>query len=328
MKLYIIVQILLLSITLQAEINMKDASYKASFEDFPEVQRTYNSRSLYIGYFGFGWCSNLEKSLKINSPKEIAFKDCDKESPFVLMDENNSLKTRTYLNPNTHEKLVFKDGAYTHYLKTGEIRIYDRKGQMLNSIFPNGTKLGLLYNQQHLLVLKSSSGKTFEFTFNDTQQITQIMSGKTKALYLYEKSNLIQTVVNNKSHIYDYDELSNMTRITYPNQTEERILYNNDQDRVVKVELANQCSEYYDFQSSSDSLYQVSTLTRKCSDKVIHTFKYEFWYKSSIDGKYLDRYKIHQSSQTEKEQTLDITYHPTNGLPLKILKNGKELAKI
>lgn len=308
---------------------MKDASYRNTFTDIQEIKRTYNSRSLYTGYFGFGWCSNLEKSLNIKSPKEISFKECDQESPFVLTDENNFLKTRTFENPITKEKLIFKNGTYSQYLQTGEIRIFNRRGQLISTISPDGNKIGYLYDQKTLTTLKTNLNFLLNFSYNDTQQITKIQSNTgASTLYLYEKENLVQSVNSLKqSHLYDYDELNNMVRLTFPGKTEENIVYNNDHDRVLKIQLRNECTEYYDFyHKNNDPLYQVSTLTRKCDNKTVHTFIYEFWYKVRTDGlKYLERYKINQSTQSIKNQTVDITYNPYDGNPVRILKNGKDL---
>jgi hypothetical protein len=306
---------------IQAEINMKDASYRNSFIDTKEIRRTYNSRSLYSGYFGFGWCSNLEKNLNIIN-KDITLKNCDSDSPFVLMDESNSLKTRTFENPVTREKIFFKGGTYTHYLQNGEIRVFDRKGQLTNIISEDGSKIALEYNLGILVRLKNNDGLTLQFYFNDTNQIIKIESSDgTNALYLYEKENLIQTVdFKKQSYLFDYNELNNMTRVTYPNKTEENIAYNNDNDRVLKIQLQDNCVDYYDFRKQSNTR-EISTLTRKCDNKTIHQYIYEFWYKQRSDGlKYLEKYKIRQNTQT-----LEMTYLPFDNVPVRILKNGKDL---
>ena len=54
-------------------VDTRSAGYSKTFIDFTlpdsvptvEVKRTYNSRSLYNGLFGFGWCSNLETRLTV-----------------------------------------------------------------------------------------------------------------------------------------------------------------------------------------------------------------------------------------------------------------------
>jgi hypothetical protein len=314
---------LLLSPKIRAEINMKDASYRNSFSDSKEILRTYNSRSLYSGFFGFGWCSNLEKSLNITNNKEISLKDCDLDSPFVLTDENNFLKTRTFLNQLTKDRVIFKSGLYTLYSPNGEIKVFNRKGQ-LTVMTTKGEKVTLEYSGDSLTRLKTPDGITLQFFYNDSNQITKIeTSNKQSALYLYEKENLIQSVnFQRQSFLYEYDQLNNMVRLQYPDKTEENIVYNNDYDRVLKIQLKNNCTEYYDFYNKNNNpLNQVSTLTRKCDNKTTDQFIYEFWYKQTPDGlKYLERYKIKQNTQT-----IDITYQPLDENPIRIIKNGKDL---
>ena len=61
---------------------------RASFEHFEQdrfnlenpliLTRHYSSRSLYRGYFGFGWCSNIEYNMEILSPGEVRLYHCQK----------------------------------------------------------------------------------------------------------------------------------------------------------------------------------------------------------------------------------------------------------
>ncbi len=303
---------------------MKDASYQVSFEDLPKIQRSYSSRSLHIGYFGFGWCSNLEKSLVIKGPREINLLECNVESPYVLMDENNLLRTRTFENPITKERLIFRSGNYYLTLSNGEIRTFNKRGQNIEVRFSSGLRYEFEYRGDRLNKIKSNNGLTLLILMNDSGQIFR-MGGPSnqEIIYLYEKSNLVQAVsLDRESHLFEYDRFNNLINLTYPDKSQENVVYNNEQDRVLKVELPSTCIEYYDFYTANkDPLHQVSTLTRKCANIPTEQFTYEFWYKTRDDGKkYLERYKINQP-----KQTLDITYHPFDGSPVKVIKNGKNL---
>lgn len=74
-------------------IDMKNANYSQSFVDVDlkgnsfdlRIVRTYNSRSLHEGYFGFGWCSNIETRLKI-SGKTLLVQECGagQQTEYVL----------------------------------------------------------------------------------------------------------------------------------------------------------------------------------------------------------------------------------------------------
>lgn len=65
-------------------VDTRSAGYSKTFVDFKldgsgfplNVKRTYNSRSLYNGLFGFGWCSNLETRLSEMPDGSIKIVEC------------------------------------------------------------------------------------------------------------------------------------------------------------------------------------------------------------------------------------------------------------
>ena len=67
-----------------ATVNMRNGSYTESWVDFVDpqsdyeikVERFYNSRSLFIGLFGYGWCSHLETHLDISSEGTLTLTEC------------------------------------------------------------------------------------------------------------------------------------------------------------------------------------------------------------------------------------------------------------
>ncbi|MCB0414005.1 MAG: cell wall-associated protein wapA, partial [Bdellovibrionales bacterium] len=71
MRSVILAMALFLSIPLYAVVDMKNANYSETWTDINipgsgyqlKVERVYNSRSLFNGIFGFGWCSDYETSL-------------------------------------------------------------------------------------------------------------------------------------------------------------------------------------------------------------------------------------------------------------------------
>ncbi len=74
-KVYFIILLLLSSNFLNAFVDTKNANYSNTWTDIIvpgsgydlRVMRTYNSRSLYKGLFGFGWCSDFETRV-VNMP--------------------------------------------------------------------------------------------------------------------------------------------------------------------------------------------------------------------------------------------------------------------
>lgn len=72
------------SVTTYALVDMKNANYSNSWTDMEvlgsgfdlRVVRTYQSRTLFNGIFGFGWCSDFETKLEVNSEGNIKITDC------------------------------------------------------------------------------------------------------------------------------------------------------------------------------------------------------------------------------------------------------------
>ena len=67
-----------------AIVDTRSAGYSKTFLDFKakssspfmEIKRTYNSRSIYNGLFGFGWCSNIETKLTVLPDETIKVVEC------------------------------------------------------------------------------------------------------------------------------------------------------------------------------------------------------------------------------------------------------------
>lgn len=122
----IFIALLLFSTSAFAIVDMKNANYSNTWVDLElntvgfdlKVSRTYNSRSLYNGMFGFGWCSEYETTLEkmpegtlkikecgsgqevIYSPKELSRKEIEKTVTTVISkmkeDKKNSYNADYY----------------------------------------------------------------------------------------------------------------------------------------------------------------------------------------------------------------------------------------
>lgn len=80
-----------------AIVDMKDANYSETWTDLDlggpgyilKVNRTYNSRSIYDGMFGFGWCSDFETKLEITPESNIKVTECGGGMETVFQDGNS-----------------------------------------------------------------------------------------------------------------------------------------------------------------------------------------------------------------------------------------------
>lgn len=84
MKFSILAAALFFSVSASAVVDMKTANYAETWVDMIapgsgydlRVQRTYNSRTIYSGIFGFGWCSDFETRLEITPESNMKVIEC------------------------------------------------------------------------------------------------------------------------------------------------------------------------------------------------------------------------------------------------------------
>lgn len=84
MKRLIAVTLAMSTSTAFALVDMKNANYSNSWTDLEvagsgydmKVVRTYNSRSLFNGMFGFGWCSDFETTLETTPEGNLKIREC------------------------------------------------------------------------------------------------------------------------------------------------------------------------------------------------------------------------------------------------------------
>ncbi|MBL7557690.1 MAG: hypothetical protein JNM24_17810 [Bdellovibrionaceae bacterium] len=84
MKFILSLFLLATSFSAFAIVDMKNANYSNTWTDLElnssgydlKVVRTYNSRSLFSGMFGFGWCFEFETSLQVMPEGTIKIKEC------------------------------------------------------------------------------------------------------------------------------------------------------------------------------------------------------------------------------------------------------------
>lgn len=119
-----------------ATIDMKNGNYTDTFIDGQvtgsgyslKVQRTYNSRSIFNGMFGFGWCSDLETSLDKTPESTLKLQECGagQEITFHPQGAAGTSVSKTI------------DAIVAYYKKTnpnsGEGSIETLKDQLLNDI--------------------------------------------------------------------------------------------------------------------------------------------------------------------------------------------------
>lgn len=129
--------ILLIVSSAHATVDMKNANYTESYVDIQvagsgyslKVQRIYNSRSVFSGIFGFGWCTEFETSLEKTPEGFLKVQECGAGQEIIF-------RPKSAVGAADVEKTVNAVAAY--YKKTnpnaGDSSVETLKDQLRNDI--------------------------------------------------------------------------------------------------------------------------------------------------------------------------------------------------
>ncbi len=326
----------------RSEVNMKDGSYFKKFTDLIisekyKLTRTYNSRSLYRGHFGKGWCSDLDRAIDSSNAERVLLVDCSIEKDILYVKEfstaqvhqggtfrNRSPQSETvfYTNPETGEKLVLQDNQYVRHSLDGSTLRFFKNGKLKEILSKEGYSTTVEYQNENINQIRFGS-ILWTASYDASQKVIRALSnGSQKIQYAFEDGKLsgfrTNSQINSQTYRYKYNNSENLTDIRLNDQNLESITYNNTKDLVQSVQTQNGCLETYNFQtqSVSETDQYTSTLNRTCKGIQTH-FAYEFYHRYRPDGvKYLELMRVRSHNSVT-----EIYYHPQLGYP--VLVNTK-----
>lgn len=227
--------VLLLFAAFQAHalVDMKNANYSNTWIDMDvpgsgydlKIVRTYNSRSLFNGIFGFGWCSDFETSLEVNaegnlkikecggglevtfSPREVTKKDIDNTINSILskMKADKKVGQTDAYYKNLQAQLTEDDNQRSEYARQYGVTVAVKEG---TKFFANGLNVeNIVFN------------KTY-YTRNLVDGSAQRFNLQGKLTHIYDKNGNFLKFEYDKDQIRDITD-NNSRRLTfkfYPNK--------------------------------------------------------------------------------------------------------------
>lgn len=377
-----------LSIKSFAIVDMKNANFSQSWTDLIvpgsgydlKIVRTYNSRSLYNGLFGFGWNSDFETrvirlpdgNLKViesgggmelfYTPKSFSQTNIDKmisqiiEKSKTKMKQSDSyyaslakslksdIKLRNKLaievgitgdvkeglvylaNGKEVDSIVYAKKVYTRSLTDGSSQKFDSLGRMIYMYDKNGNYLKFEYDKLRLKEVQDNNNRKLVFKYNANQKISKI-SGPNGINAEYKFANLdhLSWVNNSWGNVYtfEYDELHNMTKATWPDKSTIQLNYDKSKDWVMSFKDRLNCTEQYVYELGKDDPknHYWSNVKKICNKEVVSESKFEFFHKVRADGiTYL-----HRTLTSINNNVSDIIYHEQFGKPLSIRRNSEKI---
>lgn len=373
-----------------ALVDMKNANYSNTWIDMDvpgagydlKITRTYNSRSLFNGMFGFGWCSDFETSMEVNaegnikvtecggglevtfSPREVGRADVDKtinaiigkmkaekkvgttqaylDSLKVQLLEDDGMRsnyarqygltipvregTKFFANGKEVEYFTFNKTHYTRNLPDGSAQRFSPQGKLTHIYDKNGNFLKFEYDKDSIAKLEDNNGRRLTFKYYANKKVKTI-TGPNGIAADYKFANLddLSSVKNAwlKTYTYEYDELHNLTKATWPDKTFIAIKYDKKMDWVTGFTDRDKCVEAYKYESAptDGKNHYWSTIKKTCGKEVIADNRYEFWHQQRADGQYyLQRVLTNVSGNVT-----DISYHEVFGKPTSIRRNADRI---
>ena len=377
----------LFSANSEAIVDLKNANFSDAWVDLIipgtgydlRVERAYNSRTLFNGIFGFGWCSDFETSIEPTPEGNLKYSECGtgaetlyQASGFSEKDIDKTVRTimehvrkegpspsSTYYTdldkrlhaesalrgeyaskynitrPIADKTKFFANGVETDFIEKngnyysrttpdGSIQKFKLNGKLEKIYDRNGNYLTLTYDGKNLRDITDNNGRKITLNYYENGKVKTITGPNgIKTEYKFKNMNDLVYVKAASGNVftYDYDDLHNLTKVTFPDKTTKEMTYNKNLDWITSFKDIDGCKESYDYKQSSDNPkdHYWATVDKICNKAKVLTAKYEFWYEYNTKrtAKYLKR-----SKTTENNQTTDSTYNEL-GRPALVVRNGK-----
>ena len=233
-----------------------NGNYSKTFVDFElkgaafplKLERTYNSRSLYKGLFGMGWCSNIETRVDIlpdGTPQmtvcggglEVAFLSKNKKQNIPLqvkeiisvVKAQNKTLSRSYFS-QLEKKLLTSKVLRNEFLRAYKIKgkpqagtLYSAEGRRNDTLeynpkgfwkrtLPNGSYQFFNKETGHLIQMSDRVGNYIKFTWKNNKPQSAIDNKGKKVTFLFKEGEIQIAGLGKKLAIYRMDG-EKLTRI-------------------------------------------------------------------------------------------------------------------
>lgn len=304
----------------EARVNIRDASYSRtdidldlsrSGHDDLKIERTYNSRSIHEGLFGFGWCTPFENRIRSLGDGRLALSVCGLSGE-IIYKKKPGPKDQWVAENAAGETLIARPGLYLRGAEPGErsraARIEEfeaQTGRLVGITDRAGRVLRLSYDQAGRLITVTAraSGAVLHFHY-ENENVTRIDSklgrvdyplepgaGQT-IRYTYRLTNMTRAQASGAPGLeYSYDTLHNLTDVRSSGRDREIIRYDADRDRVLSVATPDGCKEKYAYKFPAPNL-QMTEASRTCAGSLTQAKFTLLFSVNSTGRRYLSQMRV------------------------------------
>ena len=255
----------------QGLIDTKNANYTKTFVDIALsgaglpllIERTYNSRSLYRGMFGYGWCSNLETRLEVMPDNTLMVVECGGGAEISYVSKgakgNRSVLIKKIMAevkkkkglPKKYIKQVERDVKKSALLQSELIRAFRLKGkaqsgQTYQAVGRQNDHIRFTGNQY----IRTLPNGQMEF-FNKDGLLVKEQDKSGNWISIQRKKGRIVKMMDNKGRSLQFRRKKGVLTVTGPNKV--KAVYVIKKDNLVKV-TNSKGEEYHHFYDNYHNL--------------------------------------------------------------------------
>ncbi len=194
-------------------VDTKSGNYKKTFVDFNlqgsafplTLERTYNSRSLYRGLFGMGWCSNIETQLSVLPDNSIKIVECGGGQEII------------FLPPKVSQNLNLQVSKILQSVK--------KKNSDLDDKYMSQLKNQLMKSQ----VLRNEFLRAYNVKGRPSEQKIYLAEGRSNDLLKYNKKGWFRRVLPNGIQQFFSSSNGRLTQISDLSGNYIKIVWRKDQ---------------------------------------------------------------------------------------------------
>lgn len=212
-------------------VDTKSGNYKKTFVDFDlkgavfplTMERTYNSRSLYRGLFGMGWCSNIETRVRVLPDNSIQLTECGGGQEILFLTQNakqdvsvqieqiiQAVKKQNKKLSSSYYAQLKQKLAKSHILKNEFLKAYKVSGQVSTGVvhFAEGrSNDSLVFNKKGWFKRTLSNGVQ-QFFAKNSGRLIQISDKAGNYIKIVWKKEQPEYIVDNKGRrlVFSYKQ--------------------------------------------------------------------------------------------------------------------------
>lgn len=269
MKLLLVLLLFTFSLSTQALVDMKNANFIDYWVDMVvpgkkselSLTRTYSSRSLYTGLFGFGWCSEVESRLEFTKEGNLRLHECHKKARDYEPSSQNVKFLKVHVKklisllkkkPKLFRKYNVKN-LNDSLMKDASLRT--KLATLAGYKWPPTPGLIYLHNNLYndRIVFDGSSfvwnrKKRHKGTFNQSGLLTQLVTNEKQHIYLVHGKSKIKSVSNKegKKISFFYDNNGRLSQVRGENRLTAVYTFSTSDLIRVKNAWGNQYTYHYD----------------------------------------------------------------------------------